>query len=333
MILRTLILLFLILCSSCVFAPSRKEFAQVYFNLGNAYLKLGEAESAARAFLKAAEYDSGFASATFNLAKSYMLAGRYGNALEIIESLLEEEEDNATLRSVQAYCYYKIDNSEKAMEIYRSILERNPADFDASFNYAVLLAEEGQDEEALRLLLELEKLDTKNSALYFEIAKTAFNSGDMAKAAMYGEKALELEDEEIEISDFLLLAYEKGGFYAKYLEMADDVIEYNTENNRTGSTAGILFRKSVIYLTYTGEGDAGAEALEQALKEGFKDKEELYDLYTNRELLNISDIREIIDESGLIKGYNPEADSDDEKGDGESNSSGESSESTASSAE
>ena len=57
---RILILAIVCLLSSCVFAPSRKEFANVYFNLGNAYMRLGEAENAAKAFLKAAEYDKKF---------------------------------------------------------------------------------------------------------------------------------------------------------------------------------------------------------------------------------------------------------------------------------
>ena len=321
MFFRVAVLAFAILCSSCVFAPSRKEFADVWFNLGNAYLRLGESESAARAFLKAAEYNNDFAAASFNLAKSHMLAGKFGNALEIIEKLLEEESGNGTLLSAQAYCYYKLDNPLKAQQIYRQILERNPGDFDAAFNYAVLLGQEGKDGEALELFLDLEKLDMKNSMLYFEIAKTSFNSGDYAGASSYGEKARDLDPDETEYRDFLLLAYEKGGYYAKYLELSDKIIEYNNENSLSSSNKDIYFTRCKIFLSYTGEYERGAEELEKALETGYADKDELYLLYTDRDLINISDIRKIIDASGLIKGYNPEKEEDETSGAEEESSS------------
>jgi len=303
---RILILAIASILSSCVFAPSRKEFANVYFNLGNAYMRLGEAENAARAFLKAAEYDKKFGAANFNLAKSYMMAERYGEALDVLDGLAEQDPDNATILSAQAYCYYKLENRDKAFELYNQILEREPDNYMARFNYASILAEEGYLPEAMETYQQLEVFsDSETDAqLYFEMAKVSFSSENYDKAVQYGEKALSLDSENIEISRFLLRPYEQGEYYAKFLETADVVINYNLSkdsNVKNSENAELYFKKCDIYLNHTGNFAQGAAQLKKAIAAGFEDKDKLKTLYDNKELLNSDEIRSIIDKAGLLK--------------------------------
>ena len=303
---RIIILAIACVLSSCVFAPSRKEFANVYFNLGNAYMRLGEAENAARAFLKAAEYDKKFGAANFNLAKSYIMAERYGDALDVLDGLAQQDPDNSTIRSAQAFCYYKLENRDKAFELYHQILEREPDNYMARFNYASLLAEEGYLPEAMETYQQLEAFsDSETDAqLYFEMAKVSFSAEDYEKAVQYGEKALSLDSENIEISRFLLRPYEKGEYYAKFLETADVVINYNLSkdsNIKNSENAELYFKKCDIYLNHTGNFAQGATQLKKAIAAGFEDKEKLKVLYDNKELLNSDEIRSIIDKVGLLK--------------------------------
>ncbi len=303
---KILILISAVLLTSCVFAPSRKEFANVYFNLGNAYMRLGEAENAAKAFLKAAEYDKKFGAANFNLAKSYIMAERYGDALDVLDGLAESDPDNGTILSAQAYCYYKLENRDKASELYLKILEREPDNYEARFNYASLLAEEGHLPEAIETYQQLEVFSESetDAQLYFEMAKVSFSAEDIEKAVQYGEKALSLDKENMEINRFLLLPYLKGEYYSKYLETADVVIAYNLSRDDTvknNENAELYFTKSDILLNHTGSFIQGAAQLKKAIAAGFTDKERLQTLYDNKELLNSDEIRSIIDKSGLLK--------------------------------
>jgi len=303
---RILILAIACVLSSCVFAPSRKEFANVYFNLGNAYMRLGEADNAARAFLKAAEYDKKFGAANFNLAKSYMMAERYGEALDVLDGLAEQDPDNATILSAQAYCYYKLENRDKAFELYNQILEREPDNYMARFNYASILAEEGYLPEAMETYQQLEVFSDSatDAQLYFEMAKVSYSSENYDKAVQYGEKALSLDSENIEISRFLLRPYEQGEYYAKFLETADVVINYNLSkdsNVKNSENAELYFKKCDIYLNHTGNFAQGAAHLKKAIAAGFEDKDKLKVLYDNKELLNSEEIRAIIDKAGLLK--------------------------------
>lgn len=303
---RILILAIACVLSSCVFAPSRKEFANVYFNLGNAYMRLGEADNAARAFLKAAEYDKKFGAANFNLAKSYIMAERYGDALDVLDGLVEQDPENGTILAAQAYCYYKLENREKAFELYLQILEREPDNYAARFNYASLLAEEGYLPEAMETYQQLEVFpdSATDAQLYFEMAKVSYSAEDYEKAVQYGEKALSLDTDNIEIDRFLLRPYEQGEYYAKFLETADVVIDYNLahdSNVKNSENAELYFKKCDIYLNHTGNFSQGAAQLKKAIAAGFEDKDKLKDLYDNKELLNSDEIRSIIDKSGLLK--------------------------------
>lgn len=306
--LKILLLLTACILSSCVFAPSRKEFANVYFNLGNAYMRLGEAENAAKAYLKAAEYDKKFGAASFNLAKSYIMAERYGDALDVLDGLAASDPDNGTILSAQAFCYYKLDNRDKAFEIYLQILEREPDNYMARFNYASILAQEGYNTEAMETFREIESFaDGESDAqLYFEMAKVSYSIEDYEKAVQYGEKALSLDEDNIDVSRFLLLAYGQGEYYAKYLETADVVIEYNLSkdsNIKNSENADLYFKKCDILLNHTGNFAQGASQLKKAIAAGFEDKEKLSVLYNNKELLNSDEIRSIIDKTGLLKNY------------------------------
>ena len=303
---KILILISALILSSCVFAPSRKEFANVYFNLGNAYMRLGEAENAAKAFLKAAEYDKKFGAANFNLAKSYIMAERYGDALDVLDGLAQQDPDNGTILSAQAYCYYKLENRDKAFELYLKILEREPDNYAARFNYASLLAESGYLPEAMETYQQLEVFpdSATDAQLYFEMAKVSFSAEDYEKAVQYGEKALSLDDDNIEIDRFLLRPYELGEYYAKFLETADIVIDYNLShdsNVKNSENAELYFKKSEILLNHTGNFAQGAAQLKKAIAAGYSDKDKLKALYDNKELLNSDEIRSIIDNSGLLK--------------------------------
>ena len=303
---KILVLISAVILSSCVFAPSRKEFANVYFNLGNAYMRLGEAENAAKAFLKAAEYDKKFGAANFNLAKSYIMAERYGDALDVLDGLAEQDPDNGTILSAQAYCYYKLENRDKAFELYLKILEREPDNYMARFNYASLLAEEGHLPEAMETYQQLEVFSESetDAQLYFEMAKVSHSAEDYERAVQYGEKALSLDSGNIEISRFLLLPYLDGEFYAKYLETADVVIDYNLtrdSNIKNSENAELYYQKCEIMLNHTGNFAQGAAQLKRAIAAGFADKDKLKVLYDNKELLNSDEIRSIIDKSGLLK--------------------------------
>ena len=222
-----------------------------------------------------------------------------------LDGLAEQDPDNSTILSAQAYCYYKLENRDKAFELYLKILEREPDNYAARFNYASLLAESGDLQKAMETYQQLEVFSdsASDAQLYFEMAKVSYSTEDYEKAVQYGEKALSLDSGNIEISRFLLNPYEQGEYYAKYLETADVVIDYNLtkdSNIKNSENAELYFKKCDIYLNHTGNFAQGAAQLKKAIAAGFQDKEKLEVLYDNKELLNSDEIRSIIDKTGLL---------------------------------
>ena len=228
--------------------------------------------------------------------------------MDVLDGLAASDPDNGTILSAQAFCYYKLENRDKAFEIYLQILEREPDNYMARFNYASILAQEGYNTEAMETFREIESFaDGESDAqLYFEMAKVSYSIEDYEKAVQYGEKALSLDEDNIDVSRFLLLAYGQGEYYAKYLETADVVIEYNLSkdsNIKNSENADLYFKKCDILLNHTGNFAQGASQLKKAIAAGFEDKEKLSVLYNNKELLNSGEIRSIIDKTGLLKNY------------------------------
>ena len=117
-------LLVTLIFSSCATGIDESEVAPIYYNLGNAYMELGDYEKASEAFTQAIALDETLSKATFNLAKVYIEQKNYEEAVILLEGFLEDEPENSIILSTLGYVYSLLGDDETAVGIYDQIIRQ-----------------------------------------------------------------------------------------------------------------------------------------------------------------------------------------------------------------
>jgi len=281
----------------CAGGLSRKEASKLYYNLGNAYFELGQNEKATEAYLKALNYDKKMKIASFNLAKSYMEANKFSDAIKILDKMLKDEPKNVILLSAKAYCIYKYGDIEKSYELYSLILKIDPGNIEALFNSAIIKAVEGSYTDALEKLtiLKTKKIDDEKllKRINSKIGEIYYNAGEYNQAIEYLKYAKESESDNIENLKMLFDSYIQIQAYSSAIDIGNQII--NNEKDKD-----ILFRMAFVYLTAIEDRDKGISTLNQAIAEGFADKEKVSHLMENLPREMTRSISEILKKEKLL---------------------------------
>ena len=119
---------------------------------------LGDLRGAVALFERALADDPTFAKTAFNLGQARQLVG----------------------------------DQEKSMEAYRTAIRINPSFVDARIQYAAVLLESGDTEEAVRQLTDARQLDASNDELYAMLARTFHDREAWSNAVEAADEALRL---------------------------------------------------------------------------------------------------------------------------------------------
>ena len=294
-----LFFLLIILCtySGCAGGLSRKEASKLYYNLGNAYFELGQNEKASEAYAKALDYDKKMKNASFNLAKSYIEVKKYPEAITILDKMLKEEPKNVILLSAKAFCLYKYGDFETSYELYTQILNIDPGNIEALFNSAVIKAEEEAYEDAIEKLtiLKTKKIEDEKllNKINSKIGEIYYNAGEYKQAIDYLKYTKEDEAGSIESLKMLFDSYIQTEAYSPAVEIGNLII--NTEKDKD-----ILFRLSFIYFTAIEDREKGLSCLNEAIAEGFSDKEKASHLLESAPKEMIKSISAILKKEKLL---------------------------------
>ena len=96
---------------------------------------------------------------------------RYKQALEKYDHVLESE-NNETALYFQGMCFSNLGKNKQAMENFDLILKDNPKDSNANFQKAILLQNEKDFEQSLKILEKIES-EWKENSLYLELRSLA----------------------------------------------------------------------------------------------------------------------------------------------------------------
>lgn len=279
--------------ASCVTGVPLREAAQTYYDLGNAYSRLGEQDKATNAYLRALQIDSSLFQASYNLARVYIDSGQYPKALTLLGDLLAKDPTNTITLATFGYAYFKQNDLDKAMSYYEQILAISPADKNALFNEAAIYEKQGKNAVALDTFQKLYDL-TSDYTLLSHMGLLELAMDDRVDGIRFLEAYREKKPDDIDILVALGGAYQKEELYDRALDSYDAALALKA------SAPDVLFAKATILLTGIEDEDAGFKALTAAIDAGFADKKKLQSLVDNPNLTIQDKVRSYLRDKKLL---------------------------------
>jgi len=126
--------------------------AEIFNNLGNAYLEMGKRQEAVAAFRRALDCNPNHAETNNNLGSLLLDAGETTQAIEHLERALANRQNYAIGYSSLGNALFAAGRRQEALSAYRRAYELDSQQPDISMNYALALLKEGQFSEALKIL-------------------------------------------------------------------------------------------------------------------------------------------------------------------------------------
>jgi len=256
---------FVLMLFGCAGTPGETGAAADYYNIGNAYVELGQYDRAVDNFQKALRLDPRLAKADFNLALTYARMKRTAEAETILRRLLQTDPQNTRLLAALGWAYHADGREEDALGQYDAIIAISPADTDALYNSGIILWKLGRKAEAIdRLRTELSKSPDDTDAL-FAAGQLLLDLDDPAGSfdmlSRYLEKKPDDKDALFSVAD----GAERMQKYSRALDAYDKIIAADV------GQAKAWFGEARLLLTVVQDSERGLKALDRALGAGFKD--------------------------------------------------------------
>jgi len=251
--------------SSCASAPQH-DLAVQWYELGNSWLDKGDWKHAGEAYSHALALDSSLGAASFNMARALTEAGDYDEALSILDRLKVRDPKNVRVVSARAYVLYRKGEGEAALAAYDEAVALDPYAPDAVYNDALLQYAAGDPQkaaDALKKLLSYKPDDAQSLDLLGAVEEKL---GDSSAAIDAYEKARTLGKADAAALERL------GRLYEAQRRFADAIAALDASTKADPSRAGAWFALARLRLVVAEDGQAGLDALKQALDHGFADK-------------------------------------------------------------
>lgn len=208
--------------------PFVSERWEVHYNMGLAYMKLGEYAKSEDAFLKALKYKA--PPRVYNaLASAYLAGGNKAKAIEALKKGLDLEESVGGLINI-ANIYQGLGQNDNAIRFYRKAEAADPANMILHHNFGVLLYNMGNYKGALdEFNKALGKNGADNARGLSTSAQAILKTGDFEGAVKVFQKMLSTAPGDP--APYLNI----GVIYEIYLGDRDKAIEnYTTYINKGG---------------------------------------------------------------------------------------------------
>lgn len=164
-----------------------------WYNLANAFLKIENYEKAIWAYDYSILINDDFPPAHFNLGNAYLASEKYRKALESFEKCLETEGEDGLILSYMGECYESLDELDLAMNCYVRSSVVSPHLPEAWLGMGIVNDLQGNESEAIRLILKAIELAPENASFYHVLAGALENTNDNEAVLEAYEKGLEMD--------------------------------------------------------------------------------------------------------------------------------------------
>ncbi len=219
----------------------KPDHAEALSNTGLAYLNLGQYEKALEYFQKAKSLNPKIQGIDKNLGAAYNNIDRFAEAVASYSKALEQNSNDAELHRNIAIAYDNLKEYPKAHSHYQKSLELNSNDAEACSKYGYSLVKSGNNEMAVKVILEGQKI-CGDSYDMFAILGAAYNNlGDYSVAIEQFQKAIEKDQKKIQAYTNICATLINQERYEEALVYYDQALEIFPGN------ASIYYFKGSVY--------------------------------------------------------------------------------------
>ena len=169
------------------------DHPQTYINLGNLYLRMGDAGKAELAYRQLLVIDDTFAPAYINLADLFRLTGREPAALNTLKQGLKVAPGNAGLHHAYGLALVRSQQVPLAVEELGRAAELQADNARYTYVYAVALDANGETGKAVEVLAHYYENAQNNMEILSALASYTRKAGDTAKADQYDQQLTVLQ--------------------------------------------------------------------------------------------------------------------------------------------
>jgi len=261
------VFLAMLMLAGCATSPQNRALAADYYDLGNAYVELGQYDKAIQRFEQSIRLDPGLAKADFNLAMAYAHMKRTDDAVAIFKRLLSTDPKNTQAMAGLAWALHLGGHDQEALTEYDSLLLLSPADLDALYNSGIILWKLNRPSDALGQLQTLLLKSPDDLDALYAVGSLLLSLGDAQGAADILSRYLEKKPDDAEAMYLAAAAAEQQKKYSRALELYGKIVAADAKQGDA------WFGEARLLLTVIEDPDRGLDSLGKALDAGFKDAE------------------------------------------------------------
>lgn len=188
------------------FVEKEPNFAEAYYNRGNAHRNLNQYAKAIEDYSKAIEKNPKFAVAYGNRGVTYRRSNQYEKAFEDFEKAIELNPNDAVAYNNRGFAYAESNQPERAIEDCNKAIELNPNYAEAYNNRGIAYSKLNQHEKAKEDYDKATELNPNMAEAYGNRGRTYKETGNYERSARDLKKAsilfLKLGRTEEAVKDF-----------------------------------------------------------------------------------------------------------------------------------
>ena len=278
----------------CVTSSRDRQVASDYYDLGNAYVDLGQYDKAIAEFQAALTLDPAFVKADYNLALAYVHAKRTDDAIAILKRLQAADPQNTQLMSAMGWALHLAGKDEEALAQYQAVIALSPADLNALYNSGIILwklkrLHDAMDQFTALLSKAPDDLDT-----LFAAGSLLLAMDDPAGSGGMLSRYLAKKSSDMDAWYLVAQGAERQKKYARAMEAYDKIVAIDP------AQADAWFGETRLLLTVVEDPERGLDTLGKALAAGYKDQKALKALLDAPGLLEHDKVEAALKDKGLL---------------------------------
>ncbi|MGL1894461.1 MAG: hypothetical protein OCD02_22740 [Spirochaetaceae bacterium] len=289
----SIILIFLL--SSCVTDNSIEELSSEYFNVGNAFLELGDLEQSKKYYFKSLSINPDFHKSRFNLVEVLIGLSEFASAKENIDYLISKDFSNNKLKQQLAFLYYSEGLLRESIEEYLELYSTGYTSGDVKKNIVKLYYQLEEFEFALQFI-DLMLLDNEDSEIYFIGGLTAESLGDSLLAISFFERSYNKG-----FKDLILLEHLADLYYSVTdAENFKNTLELIILSGDDARKSEAYFELAKVSLLWDNNFSKGFGYLEKAVSYGYNNKDNVLELLEQPNLIEVDKIRLFFEQNEIL---------------------------------